>query len=218
VVAEPSNNRPLVGHKGALWLKGRATGRTAHGSMPEHGDNALCKALDAAQRLRTLELGPAHAELGAPTLALTTLHAGMNVNSIPDAAEFTVDLRTVPGRDNAALLRAAQALAGPDVPLEVLMDLAPVWTAPDHPWVRRVRELLSGPLGPLPEVETVQFFTDAASLRAVLPDLPILVLGPGDPAQAHQTDESCSVAQLEQAVDLYTIIARDWYGREETSC
>jgi len=40
VVAEPTGNQPLVGHKGALWLEAVTTGVTAHGSMPEKGVNA----------------------------------------------------------------------------------------------------------------------------------------------------------------------------------
>jgi succinyl-diaminopimelate desuccinylase len=37
IVAEPTSNAPLIGHKGALWLKAVARGVTAHGSMPEKG-------------------------------------------------------------------------------------------------------------------------------------------------------------------------------------
>jgi succinyl-diaminopimelate desuccinylase len=33
VVAEPTGNQPLVGHKGALWLEAVTTGVTAHGSQ-----------------------------------------------------------------------------------------------------------------------------------------------------------------------------------------
>ena len=43
VVAEPTGNKPLVGHKGALWLEAETKGVTAHGSMPEKGVNAVYK-------------------------------------------------------------------------------------------------------------------------------------------------------------------------------
>ncbi|MCY4405685.1 MAG: M20/M25/M40 family metallo-hydrolase, partial [Rhodospirillaceae bacterium] len=43
VIAEPTSNYPILGHKGALWLKVETEGITSHGSMPEHGDNALYK-------------------------------------------------------------------------------------------------------------------------------------------------------------------------------
>src|SRR6185437_16938244 len=44
VVGEPTANQLFVGHKGALWLKAATAGATAHGSMPEQGDNAVYKA------------------------------------------------------------------------------------------------------------------------------------------------------------------------------
>ena len=47
VVAEPTSNRPLCGHKGALWLKATTRGVTAHGSMPDQGVNAVYAAARA---------------------------------------------------------------------------------------------------------------------------------------------------------------------------
>ena len=44
VVAEPTSNYPVLGHRGALWLEAVVTGRTSHGSMPQLGDNAVYKA------------------------------------------------------------------------------------------------------------------------------------------------------------------------------
>ena len=55
VVAEPTGNRLLVGHKGALWLEAVTTGVTAHGSMPEKGVNAVYKAARAATALQDFD-------------------------------------------------------------------------------------------------------------------------------------------------------------------
>src|SRR5688572_14097181 len=43
IVAEPTGNYPFVGHKGLAWFEIETTGVTAHGSMPEVGDNAIVK-------------------------------------------------------------------------------------------------------------------------------------------------------------------------------
>jgi acetylornithine deacetylase/succinyl-diaminopimelate desuccinylase-like protein len=34
---------------------------------------------------------------------------GMNLNSVPDLAEFTIDIRTIPGQDNETILRRVKA-------------------------------------------------------------------------------------------------------------
>ena len=36
-----------------------------------------------------------HPVMGAPTMNVATLHAGLNTNSVPDSARLTVDLRTL---------------------------------------------------------------------------------------------------------------------------
>jgi succinyl-diaminopimelate desuccinylase len=211
VVAEPTRNRPLLGHKGALWLAGECAGRTAHGSMPELGDNALYKAVDAVQRLRSLDLGAApHPHLGAPTLSINTLHAGQNPNSVPDLARFTLDLRTVPAQDHAALAARAAATAGPDAAIATMLDIPAVWTEPDDPWARRAFGVLDPLLDRPAGIETVQFFTDAAAFRRALPRVPILILGPGDPALAHRTDEFCEVDQIRAAAAMYLALGLDW--------
>src|SRR5262249_43232140 len=51
VVAEPTENKPLAGHKGVLWLEAETHGVTAHGSMPQKGVNAVYKAARAISAL-----------------------------------------------------------------------------------------------------------------------------------------------------------------------
>jgi succinyl-diaminopimelate desuccinylase len=84
VVAEPTSNRPLCGHKGALWLKATSRGVTAHGSMPDKGVNAIYAAARAVGRLEAFDFNVArHPVMGAPTLNVGTLHGGLNLNWRP---------------------------------------------------------------------------------------------------------------------------------------
>jgi acetylornithine deacetylase len=53
----------------------------------------------------------------------------------------------------------------------------------------------------LPLAEPVDFWTEASVFSAA--DLPALVLGPGDIAQAHASDEWVELEQLETACELY---------------
>jgi succinyl-diaminopimelate desuccinylase len=41
---------------------------------------------------------------------------------------------------------------------------------------------------------------------------PAVILGPGESTQAHQTDEWCSVHRLEQSVDMFERIMKQWCG------
>jgi len=47
-------------------------------------------------------------------------------------------------------------------------------------------------------------------LKDAYRDVPMVVLGPGEPQLAHQTDEYCLVDCIEQAVDIYVELIKDW--------
>mgnify|MGYP002013524554 CR=1 FL=1 len=213
VVAEPTSNYPLVGHKGALWLRGCTRGVTAHASMPERGDNAIYKAARAVATLERFAFDETpHAVLGAPTLNVGTIQGGLNVNSVPDRAEIGIDIRTIPGQDRAALRRRLGTELGDDVELTPAVDLGSLWTDPDTPWVQRVFEIMEPLLAEPIRPRTATYFTDGAVLAPAYGNPPTIILGPGEPALAHQTDEYCLIERIDQAVAANLSITRQWCG------
>ena len=212
IVAEPSGNLPLVGHKGALWLKARTHGVTAHGSMPHKGVNAIYAAARAVSALEVFRFdSPADTLLGAPTLNVGTISGGLNVNSVPDRAEIGVDIRTTPGLEHSALKNRLQAALGRDVELETVVDVPGLRTSTDEPWIQDVFEIMSGVLGSRPEARAAPYFTDASVLTPAYGGIPTVVLGPGELEMAHQTDEYCRVDRIGQAVDAYGQIVHRWW-------
>jgi succinyl-diaminopimelate desuccinylase len=211
VVAEPTGNLPLVGHKGALWLRARTRGVTAHGSMPERGVNAIYEAARAVARLEAFRFQvPADPLLGRPTLNVGTIQGGLNVNSVPDLAEVGIDVRTVPAQRHDEVRAELARLMGEKVELSALVDVPAVRTDPGHPWVEQVFEIAAAALGERPAPGAAPYFTDASVLTPALGQVPTVILGPGELALAHQTDEYCLVSRVEQAVALYRELALRW--------
>ena len=211
VVAEPSSNLPFIGHKGALWLKAVASGLTAHGSMPELGINAIYKAARTISQLEDFDFNVArHPVLGKPTLNVGTVHGGMNINSVPDRAEVGIDIRTLPDQDHGDLCAHLSSYLGDDIAVEPIVDVGSVWTDPAEDWMLDVFDVMAEILGKMPEVCTATYFTDAAALTPAYGDPPTVILGPGEAAMAHQTDEYCVVDRIDQAVDAYVEIAKRW--------
>ena len=215
IIAEPTSNRAVRTHKGALWFSVTATGRTGHGSMPQMGVNALEMVIRLHDRLNRLAvLDAADPLLGRPTICLTRLHGGTQVNVIPDRAVAEFDLRTLPGQDHEVILAEIRAAAreieadyaGGGIAVELLNSL-PALDTPARSAV--VLAALQGrrELG-LPESEAggASYFTDGSVLQALGRD--ILILGPGDPAEAHQTDESLDLGDFLASRTIYTGIAR----------
>jgi succinyl-diaminopimelate desuccinylase len=210
LVGEPTGNRPLIGHKGAFWLQANATGKTAHGSMPQAGDNAVYKIARAALALEQFEFDVAdHALMGAPTLNVGTVRGGLNINSVPDSAQLDIDIRTIAGQDHEHLMRCVCQALGPHIGLKKLLDVGNVSTLSDDPWVAHVYSLCEKHTGELAQPATISYFTDAAALRDPLGGPPTIILGPGEAAMAHQTDEYCRVDRIAQAQEIYAGIIRE---------
>jgi succinyl-diaminopimelate desuccinylase len=210
IVGEPTSNYPLVGHKGSLKFHARFKGVSAHGSMPHLGVNAIYKAAHALAALEKFDFATkAHPVMGAPTLNVGTIEGGNTVNAVPDSASIGVDIRTVPGMDHGGVLRSVQGLMK-EAQLDVFSDLPPVWTAPEDDWVQRVFEICGPYVDERLEARTAPYMTDAANLLTAYAGAPTVVLGPGEAAMAHQTDEYCSIERLRQAVAIYEALIRDW--------
>jgi succinyl-diaminopimelate desuccinylase len=210
IVGEPTSNYPLVGHKGSVKFHARFKGVSAHGSMPHLGVNAIYKAARALGKLEAFEFGvPAHPVMGKPTLNVGTIEGGNTVNAVPDAADIGVDIRTVPGMDHQKLIHRLTDLLG-DSELDVFSNLGPVWTEPDEDWVQRVFEICKPYVDDRLEPRTAPYMTDAANLLKVYAGAPTVVLGPGEAAMAHQTDEYCSMERIRQSVSIYEALIDDW--------
>ncbi len=200
VVAEPTSNSPLVGHKGALRLKVTGRGITAHASMPDQGVNAVIKTASAIAKLADFDFNvERHSVMGSPTLNIGWMHGGMNINSVPDLAEAGLDIRTIPSQEHAAVAVQIANFIGDDVEISILDEAVPIWTEPATKWMRSVFESVTTVTGNKPNVGAAPYFTDASALTPAFGGIPTVVLGPGPAAMAHQTDEYCDIDAIEQA-------------------
>ncbi|MGA7663501.1 MAG: M20 family metallopeptidase [Pseudolabrys sp.] len=213
VVAEPTGNRALVGHKGALWLEAVTTGVTAHGSMPEKGVNAVYKVARAVSALQDFDFNFArHDVLGGPTLNVGTIKGGLNINSVPDRAAIGIDIRTIPGQSHAKRRDQLATYLGGDVALSTLLDAESVWTRPDDAWIGEIFRIAHDVAGFDSDPAGAPYFTDASVLTPAIGSPPTAIIGPGELALAHQTDEYCLVSRIEQATEIYSRMIRNWCG------
>ena len=212
VVGEPTSNYPMVGHKGSIKFHASFRGVSAHGSMPQLGVNAIYKAAKAIQKLEEFRFGvQEHPVMGLPTMNVGTIEGGSGVNLVPDLAKIGVDIRTVPGTDHEELILELKNILG-EADIEVFADSQSVWTEPDDAWMQRVFEICKPIIKEQPVARTAPYMTDAANLRKVYTGAPTVVLGPGEAAMAHQTDEYCNMERIRQSVAIYEAIIEDWSG------
>lgn len=204
IVGEPTSNQPAIAHKGAIYIRATSKGKTAHSSMPELGDNAIYKAAKAILKIENFDLlSDSDPLLGLPTINVGEMQGGMNINSVPDHAEFSIDIRTTPRTAHPSLLERLKQELGEEIALTTLVDLQPVSNSESDPFVQRVYEICTAIGDSSPGLKSLPYLTDGSVLQAYYGGIPTLILGPGEPALAHQTDEYCSIRKLEESLDIY---------------
>ena len=206
IIAEPTSNLPVCAHKGALYMWVKATGVTAHSSMPKMGVNAIYKAARAIAKIENFEFDVQKDDiLGMPTINVGVIKGGLNINSVPDRAEFSIDVRSTTKSDHNDILRQLKKLLGDELTFEPFVNCKPVYTDEHNPFIAAV-DLAAGvdrKSGAVPRF--LPYATDAAFLQDYY-KAPTVIIGPGEARMAHQTDEYCEVRSIEKAMDTYSKI------------
>ncbi len=214
VVGEPTRLRVVRGCKGCLRFAIHAVGRAAHSSKPHEGRSAVVAMAHAILELER-HFATRLAQIAAPGFGTSTgsiglITGGTGVNIVPERCTIQVDIRLLPGQDGLATHQEIQALLRercgqvPDVRWELpepsVVDPSFEFPA-DHPLVKTACAVLHQPT---PDV--VFFGCDASKLAAR--GVPVIVLGPGDIAQAHTVDEFIALADLEAGTEAYVRLAQ----------
>lgn len=183
---EPTENRVAVASKGSLRLQLTATGRMAHSAYPELGDSAIDKLIEALHRLRAMKL-PSDPDVGPCTMNIGVIEGGRAPNVIPDKARAQLLYR---------LVGPAEAVRNDIV--TTVGDLAKVEFTLEIPAIR-LRTFEGIP------TMVAAFTTDIPALSNW--GQPLL-LGPGSIHVAHTEKEHLPKKQLDEAIELYCVIAK----------
>jgi acetylornithine deacetylase/succinyl-diaminopimelate desuccinylase-like protein len=204
IVGEPTSLRVVTAHKGSLWLRFETKGKSAHGSRPELGRNAvheMSKVVNLLESDYAAELGRrSHPLLGRATVSVGVISGGTQPNIVPDQCFILVDRRTLPGETEELVRREIQQLLLRENLRAVCADdkpapCRPLETNPELPLVRQL-------LNQMRQSKTfgVHYFSDAAVLAEA--GIPSVLFGPGDIAQGHTDDEWVELKEVESAKDM----------------
>ncbi|HET7221355.1 MAG TPA: M20/M25/M40 family metallo-hydrolase [Vicinamibacterales bacterium] len=182
---EPTDNRLAAATRGVLRVRLIAAGRAAHSSVPEEGESAIDKLVDALVELRALAL-PSDPDLGSTFFSVGLIEGGVAPNVIPAHASAEVMFRTIGSADD--ILRTLRALE-PRVRVEEVLRVRPIrmHTVPGF------------------HTHVFPFTTDVPFLdRWGAP----LLFGPGSILVAHTDGEFVALDELETAVAGFERLAR----------
>ena len=204
LICEPTRLSVVYAHKGSLSIRATTRGKAAHTSTLK-GTNANLamipflvemKAINemvlSSRRYRNEEFTPPHSEW---SIGINDHNVATNI--YPVQSVCTVNYRPMPGHDVDALLeRTKKAAKKHGVKIEVTRPGDPVYTDPSSPIVETSLRMTG-----TRKARTVAYGTDGLAYRTKMKNL--VVLGPGDIAQAHTVDEWVEIDQLHKGVELY---------------
>ena len=232
IIPEPLYvDRICVGHRGVYWFEVQTRGRTAHGSMPFHGVNAIDHLGIVLERIRH-RLLPALASriTDVPVIPPAARHATLNINAISGGqAVDGIQTPCVADRCRAIFDRRflieegfettraeivdlldgiARDVPGFSYELRDLMVVHPTRTPDGSPVIGALERALQRVLGrsslvASPGTYDHKHFTRIAGVPHCV------AYGPGILDLAHQPDEYCDVADLMNATRVIALAVLD---------
>ncbi len=204
IAGEPTSLDIVYTTKGSTWITVETSGKAAHASQPERGQNAilsLTRSLDLMNRKLAGKLATfTHPVLGHSTLNIGTIQGGTRPNIVPDFASAEIDIRYTPTlhecggaldltqsfiKENQLPLKISECHTNP--PMEV--DNA-------HPMLKHL--LLANPTS---QLVGAPWFSDAAHLNDA--GCPSVCIGPGSIDQAHTKNEFIAIRDLLEGVSYF---------------
>jgi len=204
VICEPTDFHPIVDEKGIVQFKITTYGKSAHASMPELGSNAIVDLISRLNNLINSELFGS-SQHDPVTIGIDIIQGGTGMNVMPEEASATVDVRFPADYTNAEMLGIMKKLVRADddtCQVELIHELIPVRSDIPQELLARIENLTGK------EAHKVPYGTEMAVFGKLNKN--IVVLGPGAPPMAHQTDEWIDINDVVKAVEVYVELA-GWF-------
>ncbi len=205
IVPEPTDFEVATCHRGMLWLEITTFGKSAHGSMPHLGVNAIERMNPLLNRLSDYQ--PAYIEhplLGKCSVSINEIHGGKAANVVPDRCSVTIDIRMVPGQTNQEVIGGLEDVCSElkksqprfDAQIYTIRFVPALETNFDSAFVRSFCEVAGAD-----KPGKVDFSTDGPFFAEL--GAPVIVFGPGKSGVCHQPDEYIDIADLEKGKEYF---------------
>ncbi len=200
VIAEPTDFDVVFREKGVYQFSVTTKGKSAHASLPWLGENAVEK---MAAVITALKQEPVSEKDVAERLTISpnVVSGGSKVNVIPASAKLEVDSRFPPGMTKGDVRREVEArmanagMTTGDYEIKEIHHLPPAEVDPKKEEIRTMVKMAGGKLIGVPYATEMVMFRPYNDR--------VMVCGPGEPREAHVTDEKIRIADVERAARIY---------------
>ena len=207
IMGECTNLRARIAQKGIVKMKLTFKGKSAHGSKPELGDNAIYKASDVIQELRKLienlkkKKNPL---LGSGTINVGVIKGGTKVNVVPDLCEIEIDRRIIPGETPKLAINQIKNIVKKlklKADYEIDKSRLPMQLSEKLELIKLLKSITKIDfVGESGYTEAEMFYRDAR--------IPCISFGPGISELAHTKNEYIPIKNLQKATNVYEKLIR----------
>ncbi|MBP1642396.1 MAG: selenium metabolism hydrolase [Acidobacteria bacterium] len=234
VITEPTNLGVYRGQRGRMEMEVRTQGRSAHGSMPERGINAVYRMAPIVadvERLNQRLAGRPDPFLGPGTVTISDIRATQpSLCAVADSCTIHLDRRLTKGETIESVVAEIEALPGvaaAGARVTVLDYAATSWTGLVYPtqkyyptWLLEEGDptvvaavaAATDALGERPRLSRWNFSTNGVASCGLF-GVPTVGFGPGDEIWAHTPDDQVPVAHLTAAARFYALFPQRFAAR-----
>ncbi|QKJ88645.1 Acetylornithine deacetylase [Paramixta manurensis] len=219
IIGEPSEMRPVYGHKGKLAMRCQLRGKACHSAYAPQGVNAITYAAKLIAKLDTLGeqlavVQDARFDPPYSTLQVGTIQGGSALNIVPQDCRFDFEIRHLPDAKVDEVVEALQQYASTLLPaMQAVAPESQITFEPLSRYPGLLTDAQSDFAGWLAQwcdsetFSTVAFGTEGGLFDEV--GVATLICGPGSMDQGHKPDEYVSVDQLERCMAMLSRL-RHW--------
>lgn len=233
IVAEPTSRGDIeVGQKGSIWIKVKAIGTPAHGSLsPYVGDNAITKLLSFIKRVdevremkpqlsekiksvmadskelakELLQIEGAESVLDHVTVNVGLIRGGRKLNMVPDEAEVELDIRIPIGIKVQDVIEKIESLITETIGKDGSMEVTWCSEANNTDTQERIVQVVANNIEEIlnkPATKTYQWASSDARYFRYK-GIPTIQHGPANLEGIHSYNETVDVEDLISATKVY---------------
>src|SRR6266446_7571870 len=227
LLAEPTSGAVWNANRGAISMRVRVLGKSAHVSLQHQGENAFERMSEVIRRLQKLKqeveqrttMFNAGAELAKRSILMLGGQSGggTNFNVVPEECWFTIDRRTNPEEDQAEekrrLIATLQGCKSDGIPLEweILQEGQSSSCREEEPLGQALARSVRAVTGEAPHFEMCPGLLEIRYYAGQ--GVPAYAYGPGQLEVAHGPDEFVDLRRINDCAAVYALVALDMLHR-----
>ena len=219
IVTEPTDLAIELGNRGLRWFDISVKGLACHAGRPHLGINAVqyaSKIVEAIYRIKFVHRDDRF-EIPQPSISITMINGGTQVNVVPNRCRLAVDRRMIPGETTDSVMHELETAISsatedqPDIEVEIHVR-SESWDAylisEEEPVVVLLKQAHFAITGEQPTIRTKLACTDASHIFHQA-GIPVALYGPGIAGKSHQVDECVPINNLIVATEVLQAFFRN---------